>query len=387
MCAKKQILAEFREIAGLLPNNSITEWKNKERKILGFFCCYIPEEIIWAANLLPYRLRPVGCTETGQADAYFSRLNCTLARSCLQFKLEGKFDFLDGIVGMNSCDHMRRLYDIWQQKTGSPYMHFLSVPHEINDRALNWYYDEIIGFKDSIEKSYNVEISGKLKSAIELYNETRKLFKKLYEFQKNDPPKLTGTDFMNVVLAGMASPRDQYNQLLNELIKDLEKEEEVTDNNKVRLMIIGSAFDDLAALKTIEDLGAVVVADALCFGKRYVMEPIPTNGNLLMNLAKSYLNRPSCARMVGYNHERWQFIERMVREFRVEGIIYQNMRYCDLSGGERFYIEKQARDRNVPMLQLDREYWTSGLEQLKTRVGALLEMIKAKQSKTFSKCN
>jgi benzoyl-CoA reductase/2-hydroxyglutaryl-CoA dehydratase subunit BcrC/BadD/HgdB len=319
----------------------------------------------------------VGCTETGKADAYFSRLNCTFARSCLQFKIEGKFDFLDGIVGMNSCDHMRRLYDIWQQKIGSPYMHFLSVPHEINDRALNWYYDEIVGFKDSIEKSYNVQISGKLKNAIELYNETRRLLKKLYEFQKNDPLKLTGSDFMNVILAGMTTPKDLYNQLLSELIKDTEKQEGIP-GHKIRLMIVGSAFDDLVTIKTIEDLGAVVVADALCFGKRYIMEPIATNGNLLMNLAKSYLNRPSCARMIGYNQERWQFIEKMVREFRVDGIIYQNLRYCDLGGGERFYIQKQASDRNIPMLILEREYWASGLEQVKTRVGALLEMIEAK---------
>jgi len=381
MLAKEQILAELKENAEALPNRSIGEWKKQNKKVLGFFCSYIPEEIMWAANTLPYRLRPVGCRETWRADAYFSRYNCTLARSCLQLELEGKFNFLDGIVGMNSCDHMRRLYDIWLQKNSLPYMHFLSVPHEINDRAVNWYRDEIVNFKDSIQKSFNSEINdSKLKSAIELYNETRGLLKKLYELQKNDPPKLTGTEVMSVVLAGMATPKDQYNQLLNELIKDLERQEGVTDH-KVRLMIVGSAFDDLVTVKTIEDLGAIVVADALCFGRRYIIEPVATDGDPLLNLAQSYLNRPSCARMIGYNDERWQLIEKMIQEFKVDGIIYQTMRYCDLWGGERFYVQKKASEGNIPMLQLEREYWPGGLEQLKTRVGAFLEMINIRRDK------
>jgi benzoyl-CoA reductase/2-hydroxyglutaryl-CoA dehydratase subunit BcrC/BadD/HgdB len=260
-------------------------------------------------------------------------------------------------------------------------MHFLSVPHEISDGAVSWYHGEVVNFKESVQKSFATEINeSKLRSAIELYNETRRLLKRLYEFQKSDTPKLTGTEVMSVVLAAMATPKDYYNQLLARLIEGLEEQEGIT-HDRVRLMIVGSAFDDLVYIKTIEDLGALVVTDALCFGRRYVIEPVATDGDLLLNLARAYLNRPSCPRMVGFNHERWQFIEEMTRQFKVDGIIYQNMRYCDLWGGEKLYVLQKAKATNIPLLYLEREYWPGGLEQLKTRVGAFLEMIRGKRGK------
>lgn len=194
------------------------------------------------------------------------------------------------------------------------------------------------------------------------------------ELQKSDAPKLSGAEVMRVVLAAMATPKDRYNQLLVKLLEEVEAGEGISDY-RVRIMIMGSALDDPVYIKTIEDLGALVVTDALCFGRRYVIEPVAANGDLLFNLAKSYLNRPSCARMIGHNPERWQFVEDMVNQFKVDGIIYQRMTYCDLWGGERMYVQQKAKEANIPFLELEREYWPGGLEQLKTRVGAFLEMI------------
>lgn len=382
----KEMLLEFRELAERVPNKLVSEWKSKGKKVVGYFCLYVPQEIISAAGLLPYRLRPAGCNDVARADAYFSRLNCTLARSCLQFRLEGRFDFLDGLVGMNSCDHMRRLYDIWEAITPSPYMCFLSVPHQINERTLAWYYNEIAGFKKHIEKYYGSEIDEhSLKMAIRLHNETRMLIKELQELREKKDPELTGTDVMTVILAGMVSPKEQYNKMLKELLQEIKKGKKEPKEEKTRIMIAGSSFDDLVLAKTIEDLGAIIVTDAVCFARRYVLDPIPENGDLLWNLAVKYLNRSPCARMFGGNLERWKFIRKMVSDFRVEGIIYQTMRYCDLTGGERFYIEKMAKDSSIPFLHLEREYWTGGLEQIRTRVGAFIEMIEARKLRNKGK--
>ena len=43
------ILNEF-SIINNFENAFIKEWKNDEKKILGYFCSYIPEEIIHAAE-------------------------------------------------------------------------------------------------------------------------------------------------------------------------------------------------------------------------------------------------------------------------------------------------------------------------------------------------
>jgi len=105
-------LEELTSIASDLENPALRAWKEEGKKVVGYFCSYVPEEVLYAADILPYRVRAAGCTETSLADAYMSHLNCTFMRSCLQYALEGKYEFLDGIAVINSCDHARRMHDV-----------------------------------------------------------------------------------------------------------------------------------------------------------------------------------------------------------------------------------------------------------------------------------
>ena len=81
-------LQELIDIGDSVANPAIRDWKAKGKKVVGFFCPYVPEEILYAADILPFRLRAPGCTETTEADVYMSSINCSYCRSCLQFLLE-----------------------------------------------------------------------------------------------------------------------------------------------------------------------------------------------------------------------------------------------------------------------------------------------------------
>jgi benzoyl-CoA reductase subunit C len=369
-------LEELTELSSTPLNPAIKAWKEQEKKVIGFFCSYVPEEIIYAGGMLPCRVRATGCTETTSADVYMSRFNCTFARSCLEFMSKGIYDFLDGLVILNSCDHIRRLYDILREKGGYPFMHFISVPHKAGgDGAIGWYKDELTNFKENMESSFGVKITEEaLKDAIDVHNETRSLLKRLCELRQGEKPPITGAEILSIVLAATATPKDQYNRLLRKLLEEI-KEREGISGYRARLMIVGSAYDDPAHLKIIEGLGGLVVADALCFGSRYFWEPVETEEDLLRGLAKSYLNRPSCARMTDRVAQRTDFIKEMVERFKVDGVIFQRIRYCDLWGGETLYLKKRLKELNIPLLSIEREHMLSGVGQLKTRVQAFLERI------------
>jgi len=65
-------------------NPAVNEWKAEGKKVVGFLCTQVPEEILYAADILPVRLRAPDCADTTSADVYMSHLNCTFMRSCLQ---------------------------------------------------------------------------------------------------------------------------------------------------------------------------------------------------------------------------------------------------------------------------------------------------------------
>jgi len=369
-------LEELAELSGTVLNPAMKAWKEEGKQIVGYFCSYVPEEILYAAGVLPYRVRPTGCTGTTSADVYLSHVNCTYVRSCLEFALEGRYKFLDGLVFCNSCDHVRRLYDLWRETADHPpFTYFIQVPHKSDDEAVAFYRDDIAIFKENVERSFGVQITEEgLHQAIQVYNETRSLLRRLYELRQSERPPLTGAESLKVVLAATSAPRDQYNQLLKKLLEELSEREGIS-NYRARVMIVGSLYDDPAHTQIIEDLGGLVVTDTLCFGSRYLWQPVEDEHDPVLGLARAYLRHPSCARMSDELVQRGDFVREMVERFKVDGVIFQWIRYCDLWGGELFYLRKKLKELGIPLLSLEREYALGGAGQIRTRVQAFLERI------------
>jgi len=374
MCA----LEELTKLAADLDNPAVQEWKADGKKVVGFFCSYVPEEILYAADILPVRLRAPGCTETTAADVYMSHLNCTFTRSCLQLALEGRYRFLDGLVFTNSCDHIRRVYDILREirPKDFPFLHFISVPHKASEDLVAWYRDDLDEFKGNVESFFGVQITeASLSNAINVYNETRSLLKRLYQLRQGDSPPLTGSESLNVTLAGTTIPKERYNQLLRRLLEELSEREGIS-GYRARLMMAGSGgCDNPDYFQVIEDLGGLIVTDSLCFGSRYFWEPVETGDDLVLSLARSYLNRPSCPRIVDNVAARCDFVRQMVDDFDVDGVVFQRLRYCDLWGGQLLHLEKELKESNIPMLSMEREYALGAVGQLRTRVQAFLERL------------
>jgi len=370
-------LEELTSTADTVFNPNIKSWKEAGNKVTGYLCTYVPEEIIYAAGMLPYRVRPVGCTETMAADVYLHRINCSYIRSCLEFGLEGKFEFLDGVVFENGCDHSRRLYDLWREKVNHEhqFIYLLQVPHKVTVESIAFFREDLYKLKNEVERHFMVEITeSRLRNAIEVYNETRSLLKGLYDLRRREKPPISGAECLNAVVAATATPKDWCNQLLTRLLEELEHREGISDY-RARLMIVGSLYDDPAYTRIIEDLGGLVVADALCFGSRCFWNPVEIGDDLLFGIARSYLEHPPCPRMVNTPGKRLAFVRDMVEKFKVDGIIFETIRYCDIWGGELFHLVNKLKELGIPVLTLEREYCLDAVEQLKTRVGAFLETI------------
>ncbi len=374
---KSKAFQEFSEATKAVINPSIEHWKKQGGKIVGYFCSAVPEEMIMAAGFLPVRMRATGSTGTELSDAYYSSINCSFPRHCFNMALSGNFDFLDGLICMNTCDHVRRIYDNWKVAVKTPYMEILSFPRKNTEVQVDWYKDELSLWKERMEKHFSVEITDEnLWEAIKLSNEKRRLQRKLYNLRKEEKPPITGAESLAVMVAGTAMPAERYNKLLTELLDELGQSDGNSDY-RARLMVIGGILDDPAYLEVLEDLGGLVVTDSSCFGTRIMWEDIDEDANdPIAALARYYVaDRPSCPRMYGDQHKRAEFISNMIREFKVAGAIGEQLKFCDEWIVEHYMNELDFKDAGIPFLKLEREYIVSGIGQLRTRVQAFLEMM------------
>lgn len=372
---KSKALEEFSAVAARLNNPAVEEWKTGGQKVVGYFCSHVPIEVLTAADMLPFRMRGTGSTGTEQADAFFSSINCSFPRHTFNQAMRGEYDFLDGLICISSCDHIRRVYDNWKQQLKIPFLTIMSLPKKIGDEQVQWYYEEINILREQLGKQFGVEITDeRLHEAIKLTNETRQLQRKLYELRKRERPPISGADALAVMVAGTAMPRERYNELLRSLLADLENAEGVS-GYRARLMIVGSELDDPEYLQIIEEQGGLVVTDSICFGTRTMWvdvnekEPDPVRA-----LAKYYIQeRPSCPRMNGAQPARSAFLQQMVKDFSVDGVVGERMLFCDFWTAEHYMNKSDLKEASIPFIQIDREYVLSGKGQLQTRIQAFLE--------------
>jgi len=374
---ESRALDQLVEASQTLVNPAMQDWREKGGKVIGCFCSYVPEEIITSAGLLPFRIRATGSTGMAEADAYLSYNNCSFARHCLSMGLRGELDFLEGAVWLNTCDHVRRIYDNWRRKIETPFLHFLSLPRKAGEMQVDWFRGELVDFKEALEAHLGMTITPeRLWEAIRLHNETRRLQRQLYDLRKGDSPPITGAQVLAVMVASTAMPRERYNQLLKELL-DRASGTEGHAQYRARLMIIGGILDDPAYVDVIEDLGGLVVADSLCFGSRICWSDVDEGaGDPIHALARYHiLERPACPRMFGQQPQRAEFVRDMIREFRIDGVIGERIVFCDYWSGEHFILTRQLRDEGIPFLKLDREYLLDSVGQLRTRVQAFLETL------------
>lgn len=368
-------LQRFAEVASTVANSEITKWKDEGGKILGYFCSSMPEELATAAGLLPVRLRATGSTGTELSDAHLSNLNCSFPRNSFNMALKGEYEFIDGLIVFNSCDHIRRVYDHWKRQLDTPFVKILSLPKKAEPAQVDWFQSELVKLKEGLEEEFGVTISDDdICSAIRLHNETRRLLAELYELRKADNPVITGSETLAVVVASTTMPKKLYNELLKELLEDLKQAEGIKDH-RARLMIIGPEMDNPEYIKEIEDQGCLVVADSLCYGSRLFWGEVNEDAaDPLQALAQYYIaDRPSDAGVFTEYESRSQFVRNMIDEFNVEGAILSRLIFCESWGFEQYSFIQDFKEWDVPLLSIDREYTLTAVGQLRTRVQAFLE--------------
>jgi len=372
----------FMEAALTLNNSYVREWKGAGNKIVGYTCSYVPDELFSAAGILPYRIRGFGATEATIGDTYFGPFICSLPKAMLQLAGEGKFDFLDGAIITPGCDSMRRLDECWR-KAGEDiagimpkfFFHF-GVPHKYTDYSVKWFIDEILRLKSAIEEHFGTTITEeKIRESIRLFNKSRDLLEEFDRLRITDAPAITGTEAMAVILAGTTMPRAPYVELLEKLLNGIKKSG-TRISGMTRLMLVGSASDDVNLVKLIEGNRAIVVGDNLCFGSRFHVDRVDEDGEPIESLARRYLAKNECPRMYGEYAGRLKMLMDKADKAKVDGVILQNIRFCDLHGSENGLFERDLERAGIPCLKIEREYGPLvETGRLKMRVDAFLERI------------
>jgi benzoyl-CoA reductase/2-hydroxyglutaryl-CoA dehydratase subunit BcrC/BadD/HgdB len=372
---------DFAHLAGPMENETVAEWRAGGGRVVGFFCAHAPEELLWAAGILPLRMRGTGSEDSSGADEYMGAYNCSFVRHTLSRVLGGDLAFLDGLLVTNSCDHVRRVFDICSAKQVVPFCHYVDVPHLASEDSLARLTKQLRGLVRKLESVFGVVVSeAKLAEAVKLYNRTRTLLGRASELRGEDPPRVAGSEVLAMSVAAASMPKDRVNDLLERRLAELDRErgeKAEVGARRWRLLIVGGMLDDPSYLEVFESLGADIVADQLCCGSKTFSHPTDEGIDPIEAIARRMLEHMPCPRMVDGYEARLHNLLQAVDRYRVDGVVCERLKFCDLWGGEIEMLRRSLEQRSqVRLLVLERDYLTSsGIGQLRTRVQAFLESL------------
>jgi benzoyl-CoA reductase subunit C len=359
------------------PEQWATQWKAQGGKVIGYLCGNVPEEIIVAAGALPVRIMGDPGDTTSLANAYLQSNICPFVRSCLDQGLKGRFKYLDGLIFPHTCDGMCRLHDVWKRYISGPFIYLIDFPHRISPLSHSYFLEEIRRMGGAMEELTGQEISeDSLIRAIEIYNENRRLLKRLYGLRKKPHPRVSGVEVLQILKVGMIMPKTEHNQWLKDWIKEVEAKEGGMDG-KPRIVISGSMLDNPDLVQQIEGAGCNVVADDLCIGTRYFWDEVIVEGDPMEALCRRYLEKVPCA-CVHSPRSRLDHVLLMIKEFEADGVILYKLKFCDNYHYDAPMFRERLKALGMPVLEFESEYASTGYGQLKTRIQAFLEMISQK---------
>ncbi|MDY6933008.1 MAG: 2-hydroxyacyl-CoA dehydratase family protein [Spirochaetota bacterium] len=348
--------------------------KENAKPQIGWFCSYVPEELIIAAGLEPVRLQ--GQVETiKEADSYLFSNFCPYIKHILDTGLRGKFSNLEGIIFANSCDGMRRLYDLWTQYVETPFSYMLEIPKNRDGNGIEYLSDQLLDLKGRLEEVFAVNISNdKLDKAISIMNDHKETIMEIFEKQKEVPSPHKGSKLMALCLDETTGLKEEGTIKLREFI-----EQSINSSNPedklTRILVLGNEGGKLTLFNLIEDAGASVVAFDTCYGLKHYSDLVEKDRDPIKSLARRYLLKPPCYRMPGFD-TRTERLKKLCQDYSIDGIIYSYIKFCDYGQYEAPEIERFSKNSQLPLLELENDYIISDTGRIRTRVEAFVEMIR-----------
>ncbi|HUU01508.1 MAG TPA: 2-hydroxyacyl-CoA dehydratase family protein [Myxococcota bacterium] len=366
----KQIIDGYKEALAGYPQAEVGAGKR-----IGYLCSYVPQELLTVPGLEPYSMHAPQCAGTDLADTYMGRVTCSYMRCILEAFEEDRYEYLDGFVMTTGCDHMRRLHDNLAYLRKPDFLKLLDVPHKVSPAAIDWYTEELRRLADDLAEAFDLEITDALvRESIGKWNQARRLMVEIDRLRRADAPPLSGSE-MIALSAGFGARPIEAN--LRDLERLLDEARRTTDCSRAkaraRLLLVSSQLDDIRYVEALEAGGGLLVGEIGCTAASSFEGQVDEQAEPFRALARRYLERLPCPRMMEEHSRLLERIVEMRGERRADGVIIVALKFCDSWAWEGTLLLRELREAGVPVLRLEREYFFSGEGQVATRVQAFLE--------------
>lgn len=373
-------------------NNELVKQATSEGKLaVGYTCYHIPEVLLNLDNCFSVRLRAPRTGSMDIATYYLSSYLCGYSKALLERGIEGGYNFLSALIGSESCSEMNRTYEHFELlnlvNNKDFFVTISDIPFKIEPHTIKHYVNQMqLNVLNRLHDVYGVDTSEEsLRKAVELHNEVCRLITEIGEYRKEENPRITGYEFHVLCLITYCCPKYLIIDKLRETAEELKtRVPDEKKNFRAKVVVVGSEMDDPDFTKLMEESGALVVADRFCFGSLPGREEIHLTDehNVLEQIVLHYMITSQCPRYMCQEkvHGRKEYVKQLVEEYHADGVIYEQIKFCEYWGYERALASHiMTNEYGIPSVTVDRQYTANASGQLRTRIQAFVESLEIKK--------
>ena len=386
-------LQYFEDLLQIADNELIQKAKADGKICAAFLCENTPEPLMNLGNAFGVRLFAPNTGSMDIATYYMTSFLCENSRALLERAIEGGYKFADCLVAPDGCTMINRAAEnmelLHTMDCGDERFFYenMEIALKADENGVNLLKLQCKNhILDPLAKSYGIDISdAAIRAAVKEHNEICEIIMALGEFRKEKQPRITAYEFAVFTLATYVCPKYLIKDKLLETLEEIKTREPDTKPYRARVALVGSEIDDVELIKVIEGCGAYVCVDRFCFGSFPGRVPIEMNDeeDALTQVCRHYIYNTMCPRQMDMKkvYGRKDYVAKLAKEFGADGIIYEQVKFCDPWAYERLMGSTILHeDYGYPVLSVDRPYSiSSSIGQMRTRVQAFVESIEIKK--------
>lgn len=373
----KELLEQFKYYANN-PRKQLDKYLAEGKKAVGIFPYYAPEEIVYAARVVPFGVWG-GQGPIERAKEYFPTFYYSMALRCLEMALDGTLDGLSASMVTTLDDTLRPFSQNYKVSAGRkiPMIFLNHGQHRKEDFGKQYNARIFKKAKEELEKICDVKVTDEnLKKAFEIYNENRSEKRKFIKLAATHPQTIKASDRCHVLKSSYFMLKDEHTALLKKLNEKLAAlAEEAWDG--VRVVTSGVITDNPGLLEVFDAYKVCIVADDVAHESRALKVDIDLSiEDPMLALADQFARMDEDPILYDPDiFKRPKYVVDLAKENNADGCLLFMMNFNDTEEMEYPSLKQAFDAAKIPLIKMGYDQQMVDFGQVKTQLETFNEIV------------
>lgn len=373
------MMKEFQQVA-YNPKAQLAKFKAQGKKVVGVLPYYAPEELVYAAGLVPMGIWGSNTKTISRAKEYCATFYCTIAQLALEMLLDGTMDQLDGLITPTICDTLRPMSQNFRVAIGDkiPTIFLAHPQNRFAPWGLQFCIDQYTNVRKMLDKIAGHAMTDEdIRGAIKVYNASRKARREFVKLACDHCDVVTPTFRSAVLKASYFMLKDEYTEKLTALNAELAKLP-VCNWKGVKVVTSGIVVDNPKLLAIFEENKIAIAADDVAHESRSFRQDAEETGDPMMALAKQFAGLDHDVLLydpASEQNRRGEFVAKLVKDSGAQGLILFMQQFCDPEEMEYPYLKKALDKAGIPHIKLGVDQQMRDFGQASTAIQAFADVL------------